>query len=232
MEFVKLIVLFLCFGTFSTSSKLLCKFPAQWQSSVFFDFGLMFTVPTQARASGIYYYDYTNNQTRLDLKGIDLAYNQSYDYTYLWKFNEASVYTIDYINKSCDREETHGDFWHQWQGVPDKASLSSHGNIGVSQEHFQQYQFLKDVDHSDNEIVAVTIDVKDGDVCPPSRLIMEQYGLDPLGTFAYNYEFLDPTEMIKNPAVFNNPSNCKNITTSENVRRNHLIHRRFGPLMG
>ncbi|XP_033751095.1 uncharacterized protein LOC117335217 [Pecten maximus] len=234
MDTVKLVIFAMCFvfGTYSASGKPRCKFPAQWQSKVFFDFGLMFTVPTQARASGTYYYDYLNNQTRLDLKGIDLAYNMSYDYTYIWKFNESSFYTIDYIEKTCDREVQDGDFWKQWEGLPDAASLTSAGGIGGSQERFEQYQFLKVVKKEDNEIVAVTIDVKVGDICPPSRLIMEQYGFDPLGTFAYNYEFLDPTDIENPQKVFSDPPNCKNITTWNNAERNHLIHRRIGPLMG
>ncbi|OWF49344.1 uncharacterized protein LOC110451938 [Mizuhopecten yessoensis] len=233
MADAKLILLSLWFflGTCSTSDKLRCRFPAQWQSNVYFDFGLMFTVPTQARASGIYYYDYTNNQTRLDLKGIDLAYNTSYDYTFLWKFNESAFYTIDYINKSCDREVQQSDFWRQWEGVPGEASPTYFGGIGGNQERFGQYQFLKLVKHSDNETLAVAIDVKVGDVCPPSRLVLEEYGFDPLGVFAYNYEFLDPSD-IQNPKVFNNPTNCKNITTAQNVHRNRLVHRHVGLFVG
>ncbi|XP_069136895.1 uncharacterized protein [Argopecten irradians] len=192
----------------------------------------MFMVPTQARASGTYYYDYTNNQTRLDLQGVDLAYNMTYNSTYLWKFSESSFYAIDYINKTCDKEVIDGNFWEQWQGIPDNASVTW-GKVGVSQEVFEQYQFLKVVKKEDNEIVAVTIDVKTaGEICPPSRLIMEQYGLDPLGTFAYNYEFLDPTDIKDPKTVFSDPPHCTSTATSNVFKRNSRIHRRLWPLMG
>lgn len=68
-----------------------CKFPAQWQSNIYFDFGMMLAVQGQTNASGVFYYDYTNRQTRLDIAGTftqDHHYNVPMYYTIIWQFNE------------------------------------------------------------------------------------------------------------------------------------------------
>ncbi|XP_060074676.1 uncharacterized protein LOC132554383 [Ylistrum balloti] len=122
MDILKLLLFCYCVVglAYTADEKPKCMFPAQWQSNVFFDFGMMMVVPGQANASGVFYYDYTNRQMRIDLGGREYTSNVSFDYTIIWKFNESAFYTVDHINKTCDRDVGISDFWEQWQGLPGK----------------------------------------------------------------------------------------------------------------
>ncbi|XP_033751096.1 uncharacterized protein LOC117335218 [Pecten maximus] len=195
--------------------KLQCKFPTQWQSNVFFDFEMMVVAINQINGSGMFYYDYTNQQMRFDFTGVERADNSSVDFSLIWKFNEPAFYTIDNSDHSCEREDGVSSFWDQWEGIPADASPEYFGGIGGFKEIVGQYQWVKK-DGGPLGKLAITMDVKVGDVCPPVRLLIRDQSQIAYGTFAINYEFLDNTG-LKNPDVFSPPRNCNNNTQSRYI---------------
>ncbi|XP_021344718.1 uncharacterized protein LOC110444682 [Mizuhopecten yessoensis] len=235
MEVLNFILLFSCaiislHVTFAKTKQLQCNFPVQWQSNVFFDFEMMLVATQHINASGMFYYDYTNQQMRFDFAGIEHAGNTSVDFTLIWKFNEPAFYTVDNLDKSCEREDGVSTFWNQWEGIPADASPEYFGRLGGLNEIVGQYKWAeKNAGPMGN--VAITMDVKVGDVCSPVRLTMRELSKISYGAFAYNYEFLDISD-IKSPNVFTPPPNCHNTTSLRHINRMVTIPRYFGLFMG
>ncbi|XP_060074664.1 uncharacterized protein LOC132554373 [Ylistrum balloti] len=207
-----------------------CKFPAQWQSKVFFDFDMMLVARNQIIATGMFYYDFTNQQMRFDFSGTELADNTLVDFTLIWKFNEPAFYTVDNSDNSCEREEGISTFWNQWEGIPADALPEYFGGIGGFKEIVGQYQWTRrNAGPMGN--LAISMDVRVGKVCPPVRLNMRDLSKISYGSFAFNYEFLDNAD-IKSPDVFILPHNCHNNTIPRKHNRLASISREIGLFIG
>ncbi|XP_060074643.1 uncharacterized protein LOC132554351 [Ylistrum balloti] len=232
MEFTKLVMF--CLGLCVTDCATLgsngyhCTFPTQWQSRVYMDCGAMIWIAEQMNATGTYFYDFPNQQMRLDISGYALG-NYHFSFTFIWKFHEGAVYTIDNNNSTCDREADTIQVWNQWAGVPQDAVGLTFGGLGDYKVITARYSLLRNAGDTN---AVVTLDVKEGSVCSPLRVSFQDEHLDPISGEMVNYEFLDAMP-LSDPAVFRTPAHCANNTVQDHsfIRR-LLPRRRFGLFMG
>ncbi|XP_021355856.1 uncharacterized protein LOC110451946 [Mizuhopecten yessoensis] len=192
------------------------------------DSGMMIWIPEQMNASGTYFYDYPNQQMRLDVSGFALG-NYHFSFTFIWKFHEQAVYTLDNNNNTCSREEDSIAVWNQWAGVPSDAEVTSNGGLGGFQETVSQYTLVRNAGDAD---AVVTLDVKIGNICSPLRVSFQDQHLDPISGEMVNYEFLD-TMPLSDSKVFNTPPHCVNSTLKDNeIVKRLLPSRHIGIFMG
>ncbi|XP_069136899.1 uncharacterized protein [Argopecten irradians] len=189
-----------------------CTFPPSWQSKVFFDSGeLIMSIPEVMNGTGTYYYDYPSKQMRFDLKATASLGNVEISNTYIWHFNESTVYTIDNDNNTCDKEKVSDYIWNPWNGVPLDAHSDWHGGVGGFQEITELFTLIRKELYAN---VILTIDVQAGEVCPPIRYIIQNEDNNPAIGDSVNYEFLDP-QNITDHSVFNIPPFCSKATSSK-----------------
>ncbi|XP_033751094.1 uncharacterized protein LOC117335216 [Pecten maximus] len=208
-----------------------CTFPPSWQSRVFFDSGeLIMSIPELMNATGTYYYDYPSQQMRLDLNGTASLGNVTFSNTYIWHFNESTVYSIDNNNHTCDKDKDSDYIWNPWNGVPLDAHSDWHGGVGDFQENTEHFTLIRKEPYAD---VILTLDVRAGYVCPPVRYIIQDKDYDPASGVIVNYEFLDPQD-LSDPSVFILPSSCAKATSTKynQIRRKNPRSRFLRLFMG
>ncbi|XP_069136896.1 uncharacterized protein [Argopecten irradians] len=215
MEAGMSVLLFLCvlvsLHAVDAKPKLRCVFPSQWQSDLFFDFDMRLMGRNQIDGSGMFYFDYPNQQMRFDFTGVERVDNSSVDFTLIWKFNEPAFYTIDNSDHTCERQAGVSSFWKQWKGVPGDAWPHYYGGIGGFKEILGQYEWTR-MNGGPLGKIAVTMDARVGDFCAPVRLLIRDQSQSSYGTFSVYYEFLDNIG-LKSPNVFIPPRHCQNSTT-------------------
>ncbi|OWF49343.1 uncharacterized protein LOC110451939 [Mizuhopecten yessoensis] len=216
-------ILIFIFGSFAKPKDPQCKFPPQWQSTVFLDFGMFMSgVSGHAYGSGTFYYDYPNRRMRIDIKGVEENPDkQNFTVSFMWHFNEGATYYIDYDGKFCERSYQIDAVWNQWEGIPLASYPTYFGGIGGFKKIVGQFVLdIKDDPPTDNGI-RVVMDVQVGDWCPPLRVMFQDLHDDPYEGVMYQYEFMDHTN-LKNPDVFKAPSNCTNTTSMNEETRKFL----------
>ncbi|OWF49341.1 uncharacterized protein LOC110451937 [Mizuhopecten yessoensis] len=189
-----------------------CTFPPSWQSKVFFESGeVLMSIPEVMNGTGTYYYDYPSQQMRFDLKLQASLGNVRLSNTYIWHFNESTVYTIDYDNHTCTKEKDSDYIWNPWNGVPLDAHSDWHGGVGDFQQITEHFTLIRKELYAD---VILTLDVNVGNVCPPIRYNIQDEDTDRASGLIVNYEFVDPQD-LSDRSVFILPSFCANAKSSQ-----------------